>query len=206
MLATAVLLAPLAPQAAGAATTMGAQSLAGTPVTGAACPGAAKTCTTVLTGARAPVSGVVTGWRIRALAGQQQLTLLAARASGSTWRAAAVDATPQTIAGGAIESFSARLPVTAGDALALEASSIPSARDPLAGGPLAVFSEALGSLPRAPDTTLDGGLLVQADVEPDADGDGFGDETQDACPAEPARQVGPCAAAAVSVATVVAPQ
>ncbi len=31
-------------------------------------------------------------------------------------------------------------------------------------------------------------LFLQATVEPDADGDGYGDTTQDACPADPARQ------------------
>ena len=35
-------------------------------------------------------------------------------------------------------------------------------------------------------------LGVSAVVEPDADGDGFGDETQDACPAAPDRHVAPC--------------
>lgn len=36
--------------------------------------------------------------------------------------------------------------------------------------------------------------LVRGTVEPDADADGFGDETQDACPAENARQAAPCTA------------
>jgi uncharacterized repeat protein (TIGR01451 family) len=33
---------------------------------------------------------------------------------------------------------------------------------------------------------------VSAVVEPDADGDGFGDETQDSCPTDPAVHTGPC--------------
>jgi hypothetical protein len=33
---------------------------------------------------------------------------------------------------------------------------------------------------------------VAANLEPDADNDGFGDETQDACPADPALQEAPC--------------
>jgi hypothetical protein len=36
---------------------------------------------------------------------------------------------------------------------------------------------------------------VQAVVEPDADGDGFGDETQDTCPSDPTRQAPPCGTA-----------
>jgi uncharacterized repeat protein (TIGR01451 family) len=48
-----------------------------------------------------------------------------------------------------------------------------------------------GTLPRA----FNGGtLLVTGVLEPDADRDGFGDESQDACPAEASRQVGPCTA------------
>jgi hypothetical protein len=35
-------------------------------------------------------------------------------------------------------------------------------------------------------------LLVNADIEPDADNDGFGDETQDECPQDASRQAPPC--------------
>lgn len=38
--------------------------------------------------------------------------------------------------------------------------------------------------------------LIQADLEPDADGDGFGDETQDSCAADPTIRSGPVATAA----------
>src|SRR5262249_38293584 len=41
-------------------------------------------------------------------------------------------------------------------------------------------------------------LLVQADIEPDADHDGFGDETQDQCPTQASTQ-GPCDTTAPSV-------
>jgi Domain of unknown function DUF11/PASTA domain len=44
-------------------------------------------------------------------------------------------------------------------------------------------------------TTMPGyRLLLSAVVEPDADGDGHGDESQDACPADPTRQAAPCVA------------
>jgi uncharacterized repeat protein (TIGR01451 family) len=48
-----------------------------------------------------------------------------------------------------------------------------------------------GTLPQAFNGTT---LLVTGVLEPDADHDGFGDESQDACPAEPSRQVEPCTA------------
>ena len=35
-------------------------------------------------------------------------------------------------------------------------------------------------------------LLVSGVIEPDADNDGYGDETQDACPAEASLHVAPC--------------
>jgi hypothetical protein len=35
-------------------------------------------------------------------------------------------------------------------------------------------------------------MLANADIEPDADGDGYGDETQDACPSIASRHSAPC--------------
>jgi Ca2+-binding RTX toxin-like protein len=46
-----------------------------------------------------------------------------------------------------------------------------------------------GSLPRS---DVSGTLLVSGVIEPDADSDGWGDETQDACPAEASLHVAPC--------------
>jgi hypothetical protein len=64
-----------------------------------------------------------------------------------------------------------RLPMRAGDQLGLDAAG--------------------GSLPRAYNGSI---LLVTGILEADVDHDGFGDETQDACPAEASRQVAPCTA------------
>jgi uncharacterized protein DUF11/hemolysin type calcium-binding protein len=46
-----------------------------------------------------------------------------------------------------------------------------------------------GTLPQAFNGTT---LLVTGVIEPDADNDGYGDETQDACPAEASLHVAPC--------------
>lgn len=43
-----------------------------------------------------------------------------------------------------------------------------------------------------PQSDLSGTLLVSGTIEPDADNDGWGDETQDACPAEASLHVEPC--------------
>jgi uncharacterized repeat protein (TIGR01451 family) len=61
------------------------------------------------------------------------------------------------------------LPMRAGDQLGLRATG--------------------GVLPRAFDGSI---LLVTGVLEPDADRDGFGDESQDACPAEASLHVAPC--------------
>jgi hypothetical protein len=61
----------------------------------------------------------------------------------------------------------------------------------LAGDRLGLHRPTAGTMPEA----LAGGtLLVTGVIEPDADHDGYGDETQDACPAEFALHVAPCTA------------
>jgi hypothetical protein len=65
-----------------------------------------------------------------------------------------------------------RLPILAGDRLGLHRPTVGAMPEALAGGT----------------------LLVRGVIEPDADHDGYGDETQDACPAEFALHVAPCTA------------
>ena len=50
-----------------------------------------------------------------------------------------------------------------------------------------VLPPTMGTFARTPDLQLN----VSAILEPDADGDGFGDETQDQCPTDASTQ-GPC--------------
>lgn len=149
----------------------------------------------VLSSAGAPIDGVITKFRVRAkVESPTQATLRVAAvtpegtpadtataiAGGTgptvTLQTAADDAPPQ--------EFAARLTVKKGEHLALEGSGLIATYDssgdrfsygfapPLVAGTARKSSEALGQ------------LLVQATVEPDADGDGFGDETQDACPTQ----------------------
>ena len=99
--------------------------------------------------------------------------------------------------------FTARIPVERGDLLAVDIGRGPAAVFHLRGGPgyaALSFEPALpASEPRAPTRALDGAeLLLNADVEADADGDGFGDETQDNCPSIPNDQTtNPCPSTAV---------
>jgi hypothetical protein len=77
-----------------------------------------------------------------------------------------VDPTPTAATDRAV-----RLPVRAGDQLGLRVTS-----------------------PPMPQASRGATLLVTGVIEPDADRDGYGDESQDACPAEPSLQVAPCTA------------
>jgi hypothetical protein len=95
-----------------------------------------------------------------------------------------------------------RLPVQAGDRLGMrglpfsfEGSSIPSIAFYCPGGLPASLGASAGSSDPQPGATLTfssvgpAGVPVVAVLEPDADGDGYGDETQDLCPQSAAAQV-----------------
>ena len=85
-----------------------------------------------------------------------------------------------------ISEFDAHLPIKQGQHLALDPSATVNAVYASSGSkftysfepPLVEGQGARGSS----DVTEE--LLVQATIEPDADGDGFGDETQDQCPTQ----------------------
>jgi len=94
-------------------------------------------------------------------------------------------------------SFSAQIPVQAGDRIGIYVPSGPSvggAAGP--GGSISTFSgEAVDGAEITPPAPSSGtALLISATVEPDADGDGFGDESQDACLGDAAHAVAPCGA------------
>jgi hypothetical protein len=95
---------------------------------------------------------------------------------------------------GEIEEYSARVPVKKGVHVALDAPS--SSAVYTQGGDKFTYlyapQLALGQAPRASTGEPTGQLLVQAVIEPDADKDGYGDETQDACPANARRHAAPC--------------
>jgi hypothetical protein len=78
-----------------------------------------------------------------------------------------------------------RIPVLAGDLLGMTVLS-PGGCATLSGG---VFQYVRGEAPTGTPlayASSTGTLDIAADVEPDADGDGYGDETQDGCPGQAA--------------------
>jgi hypothetical protein len=156
----------------------------------------------------APVDGVITKFRIRAYAleepgqvtfrvadislpnpGDNTTALATAKGTGPTITIQPDEAaleTPITEVGG-------RLPVKKGQHLAVDTTksiaavynSNGSKFSYLFAPPLVEGSGARGS------TEAVNELLVAATIEPDADNDGFGDETQDQCPSQATTQ-GPC--------------
>jgi hypothetical protein len=140
--------------------------------------------------AAAPQVGVLTRWRLRSnpLAGDTVLQLLRPNQAGTTYTVVA-ESDPVHVTAADVASVAAKLPVHAGDRIAARSVA------PTGGG-----SADLGALAargadtiviRQPPTALNATwtpptsgsdhfrLLVQADVEPDADHDGKGDVTQD---------------------------
>lgn len=121
-------------------------------------------------------AGVVVGWRAHGLGGQVRLR----RIGGGATAAAAL---PAGSAG--TVSQPAQLAVAAGDLLGfdlLDGAQLSREPDPLGIGGYAVatWTPALADgETRAPAEQFEGYLYAQATVEPDADGDGLGDETQD---------------------------
>lgn len=179
------------------------------------CPGGADHCTVALlrdaqgAPAAVPADGVLTEARVRAAAGaDQEVRVRVLRPeAGGTFRPVATSPVVTLDGSGDVQGLAVALPVRAGDVLALRGASLPGTFAPSSGdGAHTVHGEPpawpVGDAPRAPDegATVPGDLLLAAVLEPDDDGDGAGDETQDACPADPARS-GACAIDLVTVAS-----
>jgi Ca2+-binding RTX toxin-like protein len=145
----------------------------------------------------APSNGVVVRWRVRDSSGSMKLRVVRP-AAGGQGTGAGTSATV-TVTPGAVATFDTRLPITAGDNIGVEllGQAILGVRD-VGGAREAVWLPPLqDGQTRSPDEVNDNvENLYNADIEPDADGDGFGDETQDLCPKQAGTQGlcrGPCA-------------
>jgi hypothetical protein len=144
----------------------------------------------------APADGVITSWSYQAgpfPEGTLKLKMFRPL-GGNDYQAVGADQ-PRTVSGGALNTFATRIPVLQGDKIGIHAENMPvssnasSAKNSTAffGGDLAAGSAATfnpsGSTGRRTD--------FSAVLEADADGDGYGDTSQDACPTS-ASTVGPC--------------
>jgi hypothetical protein len=168
----------------------------------------AEACTVVQTAVpgadyASPVAGVITRWRVRSISlGTVTLRVLHQNADGTF--TATGSSLPQSLTTrtraptDAAYMFTTRIAVYPGDRIALDRDRrAGGVYRTAAGGASAVFAPPLPDFDTAaPGPGPDGvELMVNADVEPDDDGDGFGDESQDNCKSIPNDQTSnPCPA------------
>lgn len=141
----------------------------------------------------APSAGVITKWKVNVIPAPVSIpqTLKVLRPNPVAKTALIVGEDSRGIAGG-LNSFDARIPVQAGDRLGLFGASaagtliceLPGAHvlGVFAGGGNAGGTVNFAEI--APEVRVP----VSAVIEPDADSDGYGDETQDKCPQDAAVQ------------------
>ena len=97
----------------------------------------------------------------------------------------------------ALNTFTTRIPVEAGDVIGYYHQG-PTGGDKCVRNAPATYVTRFVNVDPAPGTTMAYGMVgalqvdLSAVLEPDADHDGYGDETQDKCPTDPSTQ-GPCA-------------
>ncbi len=183
MLAGFALLA-LAP-AAQAEVTIGS-SLAGTPIQ--APPGncVPEGCTAASGQVTATAAGVVTLWRIRSGAQPNPVAFQVLRPAGGA-DVVEVGRTPTvTPTADAPSEHLTRIPIQVGDRIGIVCCQTGTGDNYVAATPAAtvdVWGPPVADTPAAPVGSGDLELLVNADIEPDVDGDEYGDESQDNCPA-----------------------
>ena len=190
-LALATVLAALGPAAAAqAVTTVGSDLSKNATMTPCATP-----CTmftgdnaTAAPSAVAPFDGVVVRWRVRSGGAATGLALRALRSAGTGSYTGVATSDPQNVTQAGVATFPARMAVKAGDVIGLDDRS-GNAKIAAAASSTAIyaFSPLLGSFAHIPSKQANQELLVNADIEHDVDGDGYGDETQDLCPGDPTR-------------------
>jgi hypothetical protein len=136
-------------------------------------------------GATAPFGGVITRWRVRVgtVPSPVRLRILRPGTPGlEVGRSAPQPAPPPD----STTLYTTRIPMAQGDQIALECcSGAAGGTFFVAGaGTADVWSPPIGDGAQIPDPTQADqavGVALNADLEPDGDGDGYGDETQDNC-------------------------
>ena len=144
----------------------------------------------------AAVDGVVVRWRLQAATAGSYRVRVVAPAGGATYTVlrssaaetvAAPDPSPLRHA---ISTFPARLPIPAGGYVALVPPPFAVQRGivPALGANYGQANDVADGMVTSDGAPIAGELFYDADIEPDADGDGYGDVTQDACPTVAATQ------------------
>jgi len=172
-----------------------AATLVGSPLTGNFS-GAMRSCTPACTdfntalpepGANvtSPITGVITRWRMMGNAGGASFQLRVVHSAGGGQYIGVGTSSPEIPAGAGPSTFSTSLPISAGDMIGI---NVPSGvtwnghSAPVIGAGFVSVQPTLTESPPAqtPNFTVnDAEEGVNADVEPDCDKDGLGDESQD---------------------------
>jgi hypothetical protein len=150
-----------------------------------------------------PARGVVVRWRVLGVptfAREFQLRVLAPNAGGGYTVAgsSAAETLPKNInaEAGAIGSFATRLPVPSGGYVGIATDPTFTMPTLVGGAPGTTMSKLAdgtdGTSYSGLPTTAASVVGYDADIEPDADGDGYGDVTQDSCPSSASVHEGPC--------------
>lgn len=150
--------------------------------------GAGVTCVVVQTAIpgrqlASPIDGVITRFRSRGGSGSARLRIVHPGPAGYTF----VSSTPYVTGSGGTDvvTLPAQVPIHAGDLIGVDgAPGAQAGFRPLAGATADYFEPSPADGATMPPTFPANGneFLFNADVEPDTDNDGFGDETQDGCP------------------------
>jgi hypothetical protein len=142
-------------------------------------------------GVVAPSAGVVVRWRFRNHSPGSPVVATPRIFSGNVGGAAGSPITAPAV--NAVFTYPTRLPIKAGDVFGYDATGIIPAYYEPGAGTTARWTALLGpGEARAPAAFYpDLEPLINADIEPDADQDGYGDETQDQCSMD-ASAHGPC--------------
>jgi hypothetical protein len=149
----------------------------------------------------APSAGVITQWQFQAGATPAQMKLKVARlVSGSSYKIVGEDPTLRTPEANKLNAYPVKISVAAGDMIGPFIKGTGNCAKEV--GPAfaiafyVVAEPTVGNTyPFTPFQQLSNSQFdIAATLEADGDGDGFGDESQDGCPADPARQAPPCAA------------
>lgn len=158
----------------------------------------------------ASTPGVIVRWRVlNGSSGAYRINVLTDNPEGSggayhAYHVLSIGETvtvtaPTTPAFPKISSFPARLPIPAGAyvGLTVPGGTIPGFQS--SAGGQAKYSSTSAPFPGISSVvgeSHNGAILYDADIEPDVDGDGYGDVTQDSCPVSASVHEGPCPAAA----------
>jgi hypothetical protein len=137
-----------------------------------------------------PSAGVVTQWKVvSALSTLEREQLKVFRGTGNGNEFTVTAASEAQLAKTGLNVFSTRIPVAAGDRFGVAGNALycstGNALDVI--GDSSSMTAPVGST-KVFETAASLQVAVSAVVEPDVDGDGFGDETQDQCPQSAALQ------------------